>query len=296
MKDLNALTLLQKIAKVWQIQLNIEYKNRKKQNTRLAFKDIGPFCELLATDYNSGFVGSGTGGLGLDLVNYKTHKTVEVKSCCTIQNAICNDCGSKFNDLFNEKCPKCKSTNIKKIKDSRFGIDAKEFLRQFDNGKFENFTMCYISLLNQNKIKGELIIKLEWFKLDFNDLEIKDEQLKYFRNQVEHGRKPHCNLLPYSYDFYKLCPIKIDEKDVIINYKDINITPKVIDCKFKKNLCVPLSLIPNAKKGAFMSLKTYLSQQKIADAKDFSKNIDYKIKSLGKKRGDTRKRVDEVLG
>lgn len=293
MDDLNKLTILQKIAKVWQIQLNLEYEYRKNQNTRLSFKDIGAFCELLATYYNSGFIGSGTGGMGLDLINYTTGKTIEVKSCCTIQNAKCNNCGTKFNDLFNDNCPKCKSYDIKKITDSRFGIDAKEFLRQFNNGKFENFTMCYISLVDQDKQQNTITVKLEWFKVEFTDDEIKNIQLEYFKNQVNFGRKPHCNLLPKSYDFYKLCPTKIDDKNIIINYKNINISPEVVDCNFEKNLKVPIDLIPKKNRDIFMALDSFFDN--CADAKDFTKNLEYKNKTLGKERGDTRRRVDEVL-
>ena len=166
--DLNAMTTLEKIAKVWQLQLNLEYTN-SKNNTRMSFKDIGAFCELLATNYNVGFVGCGSGGMGLDLVNHKTKKSIEVKSCCTIQNAVCNECGTKFNNLFLDKCPKCNSSNYKPMSDSRFGIDAKEFLNQLKRGFFENFTLCYISLVNQDKNRNTITIKLEWFIVDFKD-------------------------------------------------------------------------------------------------------------------------------
>lgn len=48
--DLNKLSEIEKMAKIWQIQLNLEYKNKEK-NVRLAFKDIGSFCEHLAIDF-----------------------------------------------------------------------------------------------------------------------------------------------------------------------------------------------------------------------------------------------------
>lgn len=295
MSDLNVLTVLEKISKVWQIQLNLEYCE-KKNNTRMSFKDIGAFCELLATNYNPDFVGCGSGGMGLDLVNYKTKRSVEVKSCCTIQNAVCKSCGTKFNDLFVEKCPKCGSSDYKTMKDSRFGIDAKEFLNQFKEGFFENFTMCYISLLKQDKIAKSITIKMEWFKVDFTDKDIKSIQLKYFENQVEFGRKPHCNLLPYSYDFYKLCPTKIDEKNIIINYADLNVNPQIINCTFDSKLRVPLEIMPQDKVYQFKRLKTYSWKNGgSADARDFTLNIDYKEKSLGKERGDTRKKVYDAL-
>lgn len=305
MMDLNNLSTIEKVAKVWQIQLNLEYCN-KKNNTRMSFKDIGAFCELLATNYNADFVGCGSGGMGLDLVNYKTGKAVEVKSCCTIQNAVCQNiikdkkghnmkCGTKFNDLFLDRCPKCGSTNFRRMDDSRFGIDAKEFLNQYSEGFFENFTMCYISLVSQDITKKEITIKLEWFITDFLDDEIKKYQLEYFENQNNKGKKPHCNLLPYSYDFYKLCPKKIDEKNIVISYADLNKNPRLVDCKFEKNIRVPIDKIPQKNRELFMALETFDKKSKTADCKDFTKKVPYKDKNLGKERGDTREKVYNAL-
>ena len=292
--DLNNLSSLEKIARVWQLQLNLEYSN-KTNNTRMSFKDIGAFCELLATNYNAGFVGCGSGGMGLDLVNYSTKKAVEVKSCCTIQNAVCKKCGTKFNDLFLDKCPKCYSSDYKVMTDSRFGIDAKEFLNQYGEGFFENFTMCYIHLKNQNKSENTITVKMEWFQVEFNDPQIKNIQLQYFKNQNELGKKPHCNLLPLSYDFYKLCPKKVDDYEVVVNYGDLNKLPQIIKCTFDSKVRVPISVIPEKDKLNFKRLKTYAWQTQSADCKDFTIHIDYKEKNLGKERGDTRGKVYQAL-
>ena len=289
MEDLNKLSLLEKISKVWQIQLNIEYCESKK-NTRISFKDIGSFCEILAINYNADFVGCGSGGMGLDLVNYKTGKAVEVKSCCTIQNARCKHCGSKFNSLFVNTCPKCKSKDYEDIDDSRFGIDAKEFLNQYGKGFFENFTMCYISLVKHDISNKKIIVKQEWFTIDFSDDKIRDIQLKYFKTQADKGSKPHCNLVPYKYDFYKLCPKKIDDKNIEIDYGDLNVAPKIYDCSFDEDLRVPIDLIPIKNRKLFMALDSFTKSVDggSADAKDFTMHMDYKKKAHGKRRGDTR--------
>ena len=163
---LNSLTEWQKIAKIWQIQLNLEYTKPEK-NVRLSFKDIGAFTELTAINYLNGYTGSGSGGMGFDLINYDKHKAIEVKSCCTIQNSVCNNCGTKFNSLFLDKCPKCNLNNFKEMSDSRFGISAIEFLDQFEKGFFECFYLCYISLIEYNKETSKIDIQLEWFKIDF---------------------------------------------------------------------------------------------------------------------------------
>lgn len=292
MINLNNLNNLEKISKVWQIQLNIEYSN-PNHNTRISFKDIGSFCELLATDYNAGYVGCGSGGMGFDLVNYATKKAVEVKSCCTIQNAKCTSCGTKFNSLFSDKCPKCSSTEYKKINDSRFGIDAKEFLNQYDKGYFDNFTICHISLVNQDKVRKELTVCLEWFRIDFKDTDIREIQLKYFENQASLGRKPHCNLLPFSFDFYKLCPVRIGKKHVLINYGDLNSNPVVSDQSFEREVRVPISVIPKDKETEFKNCETF--KNLTVEVKDFTQHVDYKKKNLGKERGDTRGSVYNAL-
>jgi len=290
--DLNNLSNIEKIARVWQLQLNLEYSN-PESNTRISFKDIGAFCEMLASNYNPNFIGSGSGGMGYDLINYATKKGVEVKSCCTIQNCICKGCGTKYNKLFVSLCPKCQSSEREEIFDSRFGIDAKEFLRQYKEGHFENFTICYISLSKQDYANHLLRIKMEWFKITFDDPNILDIQLEYFNNQNDFGRKPHCNLLPYSYDFYKLCPKKIDETVLEINYADLNIFPQIIDDGFSKIIKVPIRVIPKYLQADFMSCKTY--KDGFVELLDFAKNLPYKKKTLGKERGDTRKKVDKVF-
>lgn len=103
MRDLNNLSEMEKIAKVWQLEMNLELCNPQK-NVRLAFKDIGPFCEHLALNFLSGYVGGGSGSMGFDLINRTESKAFEVKSCCTIQNAKCKKCGIKFNNELFDVC------------------------------------------------------------------------------------------------------------------------------------------------------------------------------------------------
>lgn len=277
--------LIYKVAKVWQYQLNIEYEN-KEHNTKIAFKDIGPLCELMAIKYNPGFSGSGSGGMGFDLINSKTNKAIEVKSCCTIQNAKCKNCSIKFNNIFLSECPKCSSENFSIMKDSRFGIDAGEFLDQFNKNIIDNFTLCHISLINSDKIVNKISIMLDWYKIDFKDPEIIEHQLKYFQNQKNYGRKSHSNLLPLSYDFYKLSPKQVDKINIILNYSNLDVEPIVKYLPYSKELYVPDSVIPKDMLLKFEELKKKLNN-KVA-TKDFTIALDYKKKSLGKIRGDTR--------
>lgn len=296
MINLNELSGIEKIAKIWQMQLNLEYNNPKK-NVRLSFKDIGPFCEYLSLDFLKGYEGGGSGGMGFDLVDKKNKKTIEVKSCCTIQNAKCKDCKTKFNDLFLDCCPKCGKQNIKLINDSRFGIDAKELLEQVNENIFDGFMLCHVSKKEHDKENNKLNILVEWFKIDFKDDEIKSIQLEYFENQHNFGKKSHSNLLPNSYDFYKLCPLKISEATISINYADLNENPEI-----KKNDVSYYPLVNGNKlrlykdeKVIFKNLKSYNKDTNCADSKDFSLNMPYRNKSLGKERGDTKKNKYEAL-
>lgn len=293
--NLNSYTELEKIAKIWQIQLNLEYGNISK-NVRLSFKDIGAFAEFLALDFCKDYTGGGSGGMGFDLLNRKTGKAIEVKSCCIIQNAKCNSCGAKFNDLFLNKCPNCESNNYSTPTDSRFGIDASELLNQLHEGYFDKFIMCCIKS-NKHDINRHLLeIELEWFTVDFNDKLIKNKQLEYFINQKTKGKAAHCNLLPYSFDFYKLCPKKIHDATITLNYANLNKQPKVIekDCNFYVK--VPISVMKNnVERELFKKLKSFDSKTQTADCKDFTNNIPYRNKNLGKERGDTRTNIYNAL-
>ena len=293
--DLNSYSELEKIAKIWQTQLNLEY-NALHKNIKLAFKDVGAFTEFLAIDFCSGYTGSGSGGMGLDLVNRQTHKAIEVKSCCIIQNAKCNKCGTKFNDMLIKQCPNCGSNDFSTPSDSRFGIDAAELLNQVNNGFFDRFIMCCISLKGHDEKKNQIDIKMDWFTIDFDDKTIRNEQLAYFQNQKSAGRKAHCNLLPFSYDFYKLCPKQICEAIVTINYADLNIKPVVAKSNRTFYLRVPISVMAGHEQADFRRLKSFNKISETADSKEFTMSIPYRRKSLGKKRGNTRTNVYKALG
>lgn len=286
------MTDIEKMAKVWQIQLNMEY-DKPEKNVRISFKDIGPFCEYIAIDFLPGYKGGGSGGMGFDLYNKKERKAYEVKSCCTIQNAKCTRCGAKFNNLFSDCCPDCGGTKFNDVNDSRLSINAKETLEEQDKGIFGGFILTSLSEYAHDTKRHDLTVLIEWFKLDFeNDLSIKDIRLKYFENQKEQGKANTCNLLPNSYDFFKLNPLKIAEAKIKINYADLNRKPLVKMEKTNYYKRVSENILKNGKEHEeFKRLKTYDPATKTADAKDFTLNFPYRNKSLGKERGDTRTNV-----
>jgi hypothetical protein len=128
----------------------------------------------------------------------------------------------------------------------------------------------------------------------FNDQSIIDIQLQYFQDQIKFG-KGHCNLLPFSFDFYKLNPQKISEVIISFPVNNLEIKPKVSEKKMHRFLRVPLSKIPSEFIQEFKKLKTFSAITNDAEAIDFTINIPYKHKSLGKKRGDTRGKVYKIL-
>lgn len=287
-KNLNELNDLEKIAKIWQFELNMEYLKPHK-NVRLSFKDIGPFCEYLATSFLPGYHGGGSGGMGFDLMNKAEGKAFEIKSCCTFQNAKClnKNCGAKFNNLFFSSCPDCNSKDYKEMGDSRFSINAKETLEEVNNGIFAGFIFCHVFKTAHDTKNHTLQIKACWYKLTF-DTELKNTQLEYFKNQVNGGKKDTCNLLPNSFDFFKLCPLKIHEISISINYANLNETPIICSQSCSEYPRVPFDILKPAEKELFISLKSFDKNNFTADCKEFTTVFPYRKKNLGKERGDTR--------
>ncbi len=290
-------TELKRVLKIWQLELNLEYLNPQK-NVKVSFGDIGSFGEMLAINLNKGYIGSGSGGMGFDLVNFTTKKTIEVKTCCTIQNSKCNSCNIKYNELFLGKCPQCGNKNAKEINDSRFGINAKELLRQYDAGNIEKLVLCHISKVKQDKSAKELVIKLEWYDLDLsNKSKYLDIRLKYFENQRDKGKNTTANLLPNSYDFFKLTPQKIYQVDAKLNYGNINIEPEFNFSRLTEYPRISEKEVRFYKTELpiFRKLTSYDVKTRSADSKDFAENMEYREKSLGKERGDTRTNLDSLL-
>ena len=206
--------------------------------------------------------------------------------------------GAKFNKLFLDYCPDCGGTDFKESDDSRFGIKATETLRQYNKNIFAGFIFSHVSEKEQIKEKNTLIVLVEWFKLNFDDdNDIKKIRLEYFENQRDYGKKDTNNLIPYSFDFYKLAPLKIGEAIVEINYADLNRVPKITQkcVNYYPRVDGNKLNLRKKEKEIFKNLKTYDAKSNSAESKEFTLNIPYRNKSLGKKRGDTREKLDNLL-
>lgn len=272
--------ILKLYGKIWQIQLYLEYKFRQ-YNISSAFKGVGAFGEIFTATYFDNFKGSGSGGSGMDLVDVKLEKEIEVKTVVTFQPKKCKKCNFKFSSLF-DSCSNCGETiNIFSPKDSRFGINAKVLLDAIKKNIFYKLIGFHIYEKEHNKNIGELT-----FVIDAYDILSNNSKLDYFKNQEENSFKSNTtNLLPLSYDFYRLNPKLFDQYIIKINYK--NLDEKIIIINpIIKDIRVPFSICTNKnEKELFKTLPSYDSQSNTVSVEDFANSFKLRNKKLNKDRG-----------
>ena len=296
---------LKNYAYLWQDELYIEdsHYHEYNDNVRHIMDSIGKEVESLALTvcnyfFGEGYEGSGSGGSGYDLINRKLGKGVEVKSCNLAQNVTCS-CNRKYNPILFNACPTCGSIERKVPRDARFGIDAKETLRQLDKGTFDRFIFCKVELSETKVSKKSVVFALSFYSVDFDDKELFNIKRDYFKNQVEKGSKPHCNLLPDSFDFYKLVPKKLIEVLVGIDFSHSSrLSSDEVRVDYREvhdNVRVPLSICKKAEKEIMKTLPSYDPLEGTVDCKEFTLNVPYRHKSLGKDRGDTTINKDKTL-
>lgn len=292
-------------AYLWQDELYIEdtHYHTYNDNVRHIMDSIGKEVESLALTvcnyfFEGGYEGSGSGGSGYDLINRKIGKGVEVKSCNLAQNVTCS-CHRKYNPIFFRSCPVCGSVERKVPRDARFGIDAKETLRQLDKGTFDRFIFCKVELQETEVIEKKVVFSLSFYSVDFDDKELFNIKRDYFKNQVEKGSKPHCNLLPDSFDFYKLVPQKLVEVLVGVDFSEPSrLCADGVWVEYKEathEVRVPLSICKKAEKEIMKNLPSYDPLEGTVDCREFTLNVPYRQKSLGKDRGDTTINKDKTL-
>lgn len=286
-------SLIEKFAKILQMQLNIEYLYQNK-NIAIAFKGIGSFGELLAGLYNPNYIGSGSGGLGLDLVDKNNAKEIEVKTAVTFQPNKCRNknCSFKFSRLFNS-CTVCGSKDFRSISDSRFSINAKKLLDHLKTENFAKITCIHIydKPTSHNLELGEIIFFIDCYDIKFSDepKEIIDKKIAYFQNQYELSSKSdNCNLIPKSFDFFMLNPSWFDAFEIKINYKNLyqNVVVQRIFNENQSKLKVPFSLCSRKEeKIIFQNLKSFNKITKTVEVSDFAMNMPYRNKNFNKDRG-----------
>ena len=280
--------LIKEYSKIWSWQLFLEWKYREK-NVSNAFKGVGAFGELISSFYKDGYKGSGSGGLGFDLINDKIKKEIEVKTSVTFQPNKCNSCGYKFSKLF-DNCSNCGSNNFKIVDDSRFGINAKTLLDAYDK-KLIDSLLCYHIFEDVDTIdfeNGTIEFFINCYSIPFKyDDSVKEEKLiEYFKNQLNLSNKSNsCNLLPLSFDFWLLSPELFDSWKIKINFKNPNIEPEIKNIWNEKlsKILINIDICKTKKEKELF--------KKISDGRDFLslkpfvKNFNYRKKNFNKDRG-----------
>jgi hypothetical protein len=252
--------------------------------------NMGEFLASLIT----GKKGTASAGSGFDLSD--GIKADEAKLAILARASICVKCGSKVL-FFKEKCT-CGSTKFRSIGGtSRFGIDSKagiEYKEQLDK-----YVLQIIKPTTNSFNCTEFIY--EAFLVDANNQYFTE----YLTNQYINSTKSNnCNMLPYSYDFYRAEPMKVVSLKIILNelnsdiectYYNLKNTKSekmpinLVDIKFIKNILQRNSI--EFKKGSSKQTLISLLNENLDVNKLTTDNFPLKQKNLGKDRGTTSRKL-----
>ncbi|WP_324672597.1 hypothetical protein U5U50_02825 [Mycoplasma sp. 888] len=280
--------LIRTYSKIWSYQLYLEWKYREK-NVSNAFKGVGAFGELISSFYKDGYIGTGSGGSGFDLINNKLNKEVEVKTSVTFQSNKCSDCEYKFSKLFND-CTNCGSQNFKIVDDSRFGINAKTLLNAYEERIIDSL-LCYhiFELPDSIDIENgdiEFIINCYSIPFEYQDSLKERKRLAYFQNQLFLSSKSNnCNLLPLSYDFWLLSPNFFDSWKVKINFQNPGLEPIVENIWNEElsKILLNIDICKNREERQLFEKVSYGEETIPLDV--FVENFDYREKNFDRDRG-----------
>lgn len=272
----------------WAIQI----RQSRLSNLDMFLSDSGPMGEYLGS-LITGKKGTASAGLGFDLSDGVTAD--EVKLASLVRPKKCVHCGEKIL-FFKEKCD-CGSTDFKYLGDSRWSIDSKagiEYKEQLDK-----YILQVIKPLTNSFDCKEFIY--EAFLVDSKNKYFTE----YLMNQYLNSPKSNsCNLLPYSYDFYRAEPIKVVSLKITLNENNPDIECIYYDLENTKSEKMPLDL------SSVKNLKNILEKNSISFKKNSSKptlinfietnldidtltieNFPLKNKNLGKERGTLVRKV-----
>lgn len=266
----------------WPIQI----RQSRLSNLDMFLSDSGPMGEYLGS-LITGKKGTASAGLGFDLSDGVTAD--EVKLASLVRPKKCVHCGVKML-FFKEKCD-CGSTDFKNLGDSRWSIDSKagiEYKEQLDK-----YILQVIKPLNNLFDCKEFIY--EAFLIDAKNKYFTE----YLKNQLLNSPKSNnCNLLPYSFDFYRAEPMKVVALKITLNELDSDIESLYYNLKNTNSEKMPLNIVESK------TLKNILEENSILFKKSSSNqtlinlietNLDVdkltiedfplKQKNLGKERG-----------
>lgn len=250
---------------------------------------MGEFLASLIT----GKKGTASAGSGFDLSDGK--KADEAKLAVWVRATVCNNCGEKIL-FFKDKCS-CGSTDFTYPSDSRWGIDSKagiEYKEQLDK-----YVLQVIKPVENSFDCNEFIY--EAFLVDSKNKYF----IEYLKNQYVNSIKSNiCNLLPYSYDFYRAEPVKAVSLKITLNEKKSDIECLYFNLKNTTPETMPLDIVPNSNLKSILdenstSYKNSFSKSKLIEliqtyvdtSKLNSSNFPLKQKNLNKDRGITTRKI-----
>lgn len=163
--------------------------------------DSGALAERINFVLNDTSGTASNGGGAFDAINGS-----EVKSVFYAQPSKCRNCGAKVH-YYATKC-KCGSSDLKPIKDTRWGIDTEAHFKYLE--KIPYYFFVIITPLNKDI--DELKFNIDIYKVDANDPIFNT----ILRKQRDSGAKPNKNLLPFSRDFYMSSPTQVLSVNVTV--------------------------------------------------------------------------------
>lgn len=122
------------------------------------------------------------------------------------QPSKCRNCGAKVHH-YAIKC-KCGSSDLKPIKDTRWGIDTEAHFKYLKEIPYYLFVI--ISPLNKDI--DELKFNIDVYKVNANDPIFN----MILRKQHDFGSKKHKNFMPFSRDFFMSSPMQVLSVNVTV--------------------------------------------------------------------------------
>jgi hypothetical protein len=258
------------------------------RNLSLFPGNTGDYGELFGS-FITGKLGTASGGSGFDLSNGVTAD--ESKLCVWVQPKVCN-CGTKTvqnKSIFfkNEKC-EC-GREFKYVKDSRWGIDSKAGV--IYNEQLDNYILQLIEPVEYKYDNFEFVYSC-WF------INGKDSNFhEYLVNQNENSKSNNCNLVPYSFDFYRGHPkLKVKLK-IILTKNGSNINKLFWNLDNDKNEKMPFDIVKkeeilflddSIKNAPLKKMQEEMKSKFVENLADF---LPLRSKSLNKERGITSRKI-----
>lgn len=188
-------SFIQSYATRWAKDLELERTIGLPTKNSMAFSGVSSFGEVLCSLVTDMY-GNGGGGSGHDMSNGVY--AAEVKTVCWCQPLECKAC-NKRSPWVSTKCIHCDSGDLKRMKDSRAGINANAHLKYID--VLKEYYIVLVDHVDNDEYYVK-VWKIESCNTYFDN---------YVRNQAANGSKYNCNMVPGAYDFHMSGPRLIYE-------------------------------------------------------------------------------------